>query len=67
MSFFLWRIHSNPNIQAPLDQSFVRGVAGKPEDAMIVDPVIGLARHLKLHVTAEPPLGGKIKGLSSPL
>jgi diguanylate cyclase (GGDEF)-like protein len=36
-----------------IDQSFVRGVANKPEDAMIVDSIIGLARRMKLHVIAE--------------
>jgi diguanylate cyclase (GGDEF)-like protein/PAS domain S-box-containing protein len=36
-----------------IDQSFVRGVAIKPEDAMIVDSIIGLAQRMKLHVIAE--------------
>ncbi|MBI5890673.1 MAG: EAL domain-containing protein [Nitrosomonadales bacterium] len=36
-----------------IDQSFVRGVASKPEDAMIVDSIIGLAQRMKLHVIAE--------------
>ena len=36
-----------------IDQSFVRGVANKPEDAMIVDSIIGLAQRMKLHVIAE--------------
>lgn len=36
-----------------IDQSFVRGVACKPEDAMIVDSIIGLAQRMKLHVIAE--------------
>jgi diguanylate cyclase (GGDEF)-like protein/PAS domain S-box-containing protein len=36
-----------------IDQSFVRGVAIKPDDAMIVDSIIGLAQRMKLHVIAE--------------
>jgi diguanylate cyclase (GGDEF)-like protein/PAS domain S-box-containing protein len=36
-----------------IDQSFVRGVASKPEDAMIVDSIIGLAQRMKLRVIAE--------------
>ncbi len=36
-----------------IDQSFVRGVATKPDDAMIVDSIIGLAQRMKLHVIAE--------------
>jgi diguanylate cyclase (GGDEF)-like protein/PAS domain S-box-containing protein len=36
-----------------IDQSFVRGVAHKPEDAMIVDSILGLAQRMKLHVIAE--------------
>ncbi len=36
-----------------IDQSFVRGVSSKPEDAMIVDSIIGLAQRMKLRVIAE--------------
>lgn len=36
-----------------IDQSFVRGVAIRPDDAMIVDSIIGLAQRMKLHVIAE--------------
>lgn len=36
-----------------IDQSFVRGVAIKPDDAMIVDSIIGLAQRMKLRVIAE--------------
>ena len=36
-----------------IDQSFVRGVAIKADDAMIVDSIIGLAQRMKLHVIAE--------------
>ncbi|MDO8989482.1 MAG: EAL domain-containing protein [Sideroxyarcus sp.] len=36
-----------------IDQSFVRGVATRAEDAMIVDSIIGLAQRMKLHVIAE--------------
>ena len=36
-----------------IDQSFVRGVAIRADDAMIVDSIIGLAQRMKLHVIAE--------------
>ncbi len=36
-----------------IDQSFVRGVATKAEDAMIVDAMIGLAQRMHLRVIAE--------------
>ncbi len=36
-----------------IDQSFVQGVATRPEDAMIVDAIISLAQRMKLHVIAE--------------
>jgi diguanylate cyclase (GGDEF)-like protein/PAS domain S-box-containing protein len=36
-----------------IDQSFVQGVVTRPEDAMIVDTIIGLARRMKLKVVGE--------------
>lgn len=36
-----------------IDQSFVQGITSRPEDAMIVDSIIGLAQRMKLRVVGE--------------
>ena len=42
-----------PLEQLKIDQSFVRDITSDPDDAVIVQAIIGIARHLSLNIIAE--------------